>query len=372
MPNIFRKITRSFVSILNLITVLLIGLAYLSVYVSPAHIGFVSLIGFGFSVLWLINLFFVIFWIFRKRKRIVFSLLAIVVTWSLWWAMFPININRNISSKDLNNPLQVMSYNVRMFDKYVWTGDKETPQKIYDFIKDQNPDVLCIQEFYINNKSPQYSENNILSRFKQFKYKHLEYNIQTKSGKKYGLATFSKYPITNQKPLLFENTTNFSIQTDIEVKGQTIRVFNNHLESIRLQRANYNFIDSIEFKSDRERRDGVYDIFKKLNKAVTQRATQAQTIGRHIQNSPYPAVVCGDFNDTPASYVYHKVRGKLKDAFIESGSGIGGTYNGNLPSFRIDFIFHDARFKSYNYNREKKDLSDHYPISALLELSPEI
>lgn len=372
MLTFFRNITRSFVSILNLIALLLIGLAYLSVYVSPEHIGFVSLIGFVFPVLWLINLFFVIFWIFRKRKRAAFSLLAIVVTWWLWWAMFPINSSSNISSKDLNNPLQVMSYNVRMFDKYVWTGDKDTPQKIYDFIKQQNPDVLCLQEFYINNKNPQYSENNILSQFKQFKYKHLEYNIQTKSGKKYGLATFSKYPITSQKPLLFENTTNFSIQTDIEVNGQTIRVFNNHLESIRLKRENYNFIDSIEFKNERERRDGAYDIFKKLNKAFTQRATQAQTIGRHIKNSPYPAVVCGDFNDTPVSYVYRTVRGKLNDAFIESGSGIGGTYNGNLPPFRIDFIFHDAQFESYNYNREKKNLSDHYPISTLLELSPKI
>ncbi len=349
---------------------MLLGMAYLSVYVSPQHIGFVSLIGFGFPILWLTNLFFVIFWIFRKRKRAIFSLLALGVTWSLWWAMFPINSNSNITSKDLNNPLQVMSYNVRMFDKYVWTGDKETPQKIYDFIKQQNPDVLCIQEFYINNKNPQYSENNIVSRFKQFKFKHLEYNIETKSGKKYGLATFSKYPIIDQKPLPFENTTNFSIQTDIEINGQTIRVFNNHLESIRLERGNYNFIDSIEFKSDKERRDGAYDIFKKLNKAFTQRAMQAQTIGRHIQNSPYPAVVCGDFNDTPVSYVYRKVRGKLKDSFIESGSGIGGTYNGNLPPFRIDFIFHDAKFRSYNYNREKKNLSDHYPISTLLELSP--
>ncbi|SMO87477.1 Metal-dependent hydrolase, endonuclease/exonuclease/phosphatase family [Saccharicrinis carchari] len=357
-------------SILNLIALLLLGLAYLGVYVSPENISFLSIVGFGFPLIWLANLFFAVFWIFRKRKRAVLSFLAIIVTWRLWQAVFPMNLGHEINSKELNNPLHVMSYNVRMFDKYVWTGDKDTPQKIYDFIKEQNPDVLCVQEFYINNKKTQHSENNILSKFKQFKYKHLEYNIKTHSGKKYGLATFSKYPITHQKPLLFENTTNFSIQTDIEVKGQRIRVFNNHLESVRLKQENYNFIDSLEFKSDKERAKGAYDILKKLNKALAHRATQAQTIGRHIQNSPYPAVVCGDFNDTPVSYVYRTVRGELKDAFIESGRGLGGTYNGKLPSFRIDFIFHDARFKSYNFKRNKMNYSDHYPISALIELQP--
>ena len=199
--------------------------------------------------------------------------------------------------------------------------------------------------------------------------KHLEYNIETSSGKKHGLATFSKYPIIDKKPLLFENTTNFSSQTDINVNGKKIRIFNNHLESIRLKRENYNFIDSLEFKSDIERRRGAYDIFKKLNIAFEHRAKQAETIGRHIENSPYPAIVCGDFNDTPVSYVYQKVRGDLKDAFIESGTGLGGTYNGNLPSFRIDFIFHDPGFKSYNYTRKKVNYSDHYPIISTLNIT---
>ncbi|MGQ1785826.1 MULTISPECIES: endonuclease/exonuclease/phosphatase family protein [unclassified Saccharicrinis] len=370
MPKIFHKITRSFITLINTIALVLIGLAYLGAYVSPAHISFLSFVGFAFPLLWLTNLFFVVYWALKKRKRLVFSLLALIITWTQWHAVFTINTGKKVDKTELQKPVSIMSYNVRMFDKYVWTGDLATPQKIYQFIKDQNPDVLCIQEFYINNDNQQYSENYILSKFKQFKYKHLEYNIETESGKKYGLATFSKYPIIDKKPLMFENTTNFSSQTDININGQKIRIFNNHLESIRLKRENYNFIDSLEFKSDKERRKGAYEIFTKINTAFAHRATQAETIGRHIQNSPYPAIVCGDFNDTPVSYVYRKVRGELKDAFIESGNGLGGTYNGNLPSFRIDFIFHDPAFKGYNYKRKKVYHSDHYPISTLLELNP--
>ncbi len=362
------KVARSVILFINLFVAFLLALAALGAYISPSHINFLSFLGFAFPFLWLSNVVFSIFWLIKKRKRLIISLILVILTWNQWNAVFQLSGRKISENEKQDDYITVMSYNVRMFDKYIWTKDKNTPEKIYQFIKDQNPDILCIQEFYINNKKNQYSENNILSKFKQYKYKYLEYNIQTKSGKKYGLATFSKFPITNTKPLFFENTTNFSTQTDINVHGKSIRIFNNHLESIRLQKENYNFIDSLEFKNDKERKKGIYDIFSKLNTAFSNRSYQAQTIGRHIQNSPYPAIVCGDFNDTPVSYVYRTVKGDLKDSFIESGSGFSGTYNGNLPSFRIDFIFHDKTFESYNHERLKVNFSDHYPIKTILKL----
>ncbi len=365
------KVTRSLVTILNITVGLLLLLAYLGAFVSPVHINFISFLGFGFPFFWVLNLICVIYWLLKRRKRLLFSLVLIVISWWQWHAVFQLQGEQNIDRKKLNNPATVMSYNVRMFDRYVWTGDHKTPQKIYEFIRKENPDILCIQEFFVNNQKQPYSENNILSKFKQFRYKHIEYIAESKSGRKYGLATFSKFPIIDKKPLYFKNTTNFSIQTDINVNGSKVRVFNNHLESIRLQRENYNFIDSLEIKNNEERRKGIYDIFGKLSHAFATRSLQAETIGRHVQNSPFPTIVCGDFNDTPVSYVYKQVKGNLKDSFIQSGKGFGGTYHGNLPSFRIDFIFHDSSYKSYNFKRYKVDYSDHYPIKSLIELSPD-
>ncbi len=363
------KISRSILFLINLGFFILLLLAYLSSVISPVHISFISFISFGFPFFWIINVVFAIFWFILKRKRGLPSLILVIITFHLWFAVFQLK-GKYKAIKDFNKPLTIMSYNVRMFDRYNWTGDKTTPDKIYKFIHDQNPDILCIQEFFINNKNKQHSENKILLKFKQYRYKHLEYNIVTKSGKKFGLATFSKYPITDKKHLFFSNTTNFSIQTDIEVNGTKIRVFNNHLESVRLKAENYNFIDSLEFKNDTERKKGVIDIFQKLKKAFSYRSIQAETIGKHIKNSPYPTIVCGDFNDTPVSYVYNQVKGNLQDSFIESGVGFAGTYNGNLPSFRIDFIFHDKIFESYNHERIKVNYSDHYPIKTTIELSP--
>jgi endonuclease/exonuclease/phosphatase family metal-dependent hydrolase len=87
-----------------------------------------------------------------------------------------------------------------------------------------------------------------------------------------------------------------------------------------------------------------------------------------IEQSPYPVIICGDFNDTPSSYTYHQLSEGLIDAFKESGNGIGHTYGGALPSFRIDYILHDERFKSTRFNTIRSKFSDHYPITTSLKL----
>ena len=72
------------------------------------------------------------------------------------------------------------------------------------------------------------------------------------------------------------------------------------------------------------------------------------------------------FNDTPASYVYHTIRGDLKDAFIESGSGFEQSYAGKFPQFRIDYILHSSEFKSKNYHHLSETITDHYPIVSYI------
>jgi len=120
-----------------------------------------------------------------------------------------------------------------------------------------------------------------------------------------------------------------------------------------------------------ENEKGIKLVVKKMGRAFKGRAHQAQMISRHIDNSAYPVIVCGDFNDTPVSYVYRMMRGDLKDAFVEAGKGFGGTYNGKLPSFRIDYILFDPKFEAYNFERNKLNLSDHYPIITTINLHTE-
>jgi endonuclease/exonuclease/phosphatase family metal-dependent hydrolase len=82
----------------------------------------------------------------------------------------------------------------------------------------------------------------------------------------------------------------------------------------------------------------------------------------HILKSPYPVIVCGDFNDSPVSYTYQKISANLKDAFLESGTGLGSTYSGRFPSYRIDYILHNPQLSCYQYANPKMGLSDHQPV----------
>src|SRR5512147_1753576 len=106
--------------------------------------------------------------------------------------------------------------------------------------------------------------------------------------------------------------------------------------------------------------EGSISIFAKLKKAFIIRAQQVDVMKRSIAESPYPVILCGDFNDTPVSYTYHEMTQRLKDSFKKAGKGIfGNTFAGNFPSFRIDYILFDGTFRAYDYQKYKVELSEH-------------
>jgi endonuclease/exonuclease/phosphatase family metal-dependent hydrolase len=108
-------------------------------------------------------------------------------------------------------------------------------------------------------------------------------------------------------------------------------------------------------------------IIGRLKRAFISRAPQAETVAAHISESPYPVILAGDFNDTPASYVYRLLSRNLVDAY-RSGRGLGSTYTRSIPGFRIDYILHSPHFESFNYLRGDQKYSDHYPVRTMLHL----
>ncbi len=258
-----------------------------------------------------------------------------------------------------------MTFNVRLFNLYLWKNNVQLRDSIMSFIREENPDILCLQEYY-ENTNGDFETFSILTEELGYDYHHRYFPVILNEFQRFGIATFSKFPIIAKKQINFDGTSNMTLQSDIEIdSGYVIRLFNNHLESIRLSGEDINYVSDVKNISDKEIERGK-GILSRLRKAFRERQSQAEIIAGAIKESQYPVVVCGDFNDVPVSYSYTKVRGNLKDAYLESGRGWGSTYPSKFYSFRIDYIFYSPEMTSYKTTVHKKELSDHYALSTIL------
>ena len=338
---------------LNLAVAFTLIIIYASVRISPANIWVPALLGLAYPYVFFINVLFVLYWLFASPKWSLLSLIVILIGFNHLQNYFQF-----IPEKTEKRGIVVCSYNVKAFAEKGYNQAPETVQDILTFLKSKKPDIVCLQEmnFLKYYRLKQFKENFDLKGMPKY----------ADADRGYGPMTFTNFPIINKGEFHFEKTGNMIIFTDVFTGQDTLRIFNCHLESYRFTPGDINSLDSISLNKQKENLKEVRLFGSKLKKAFIKRAEQAEELRKQIDLSPYPVLVCGDFNDTPVSYSYATVRGDLKDAFVESGAGIGNSYLGRLPSFRIDYIMHSPLFTAYNFKVDHVDFSDHYPVSCTL------
>ncbi|MBN4061605.1 endonuclease/exonuclease/phosphatase family protein [Bacteroidales bacterium AH-315-I05] len=353
--------------ILNNIAAIGLLISYLAPFVSPALplAGSIAFFGLAYPALLLLNALFLLYWLIRLKRQFLLSVIVILIGWN------PLNhfIKINFDNEEISgNSTKVLSYNVRLFDLYNWTKNTQTRNKMFDFIKEENADVLCLQEFYYADSNSYFRTLDTLIIFQQAKNYHIEYTAKAEFHY-FGIATFSKYPIVNKGLVSFkEKSNNICIFSDVKIGEDTVRIYNAHLASIHFRKSDYQFLEKMNESDTEKQIEGSKQILKRLKTAFIKRASQADAIAEHIKTSPHPVIMCGDFNDSPQSYAYEQISDGLKDAFIESGRGIGTTYIGRFPSFRIDYILHSEEIQSFGFRKIQATYSDHYPISCQINL----
>jgi len=351
----------------NIIAALLLLGSYLSLYISPETFYPLAFLGLGYPILLILNLLFVIYWTVFFRLQVIISGVVILLGIFIFPRIIQYHAAPEITNKTAGDSLtKVMTFNVRLFDLYNWKNNKNTRNKIINFIVKQEVEVLNFQEFYADDENEFLNIDSLKSKL-NFENSNIHYTTTLRKTDHWGIATFSKYPIIKKGFIEFNAKGNNScIFSDI-VKGKdTIRYYNLHLQSIHFKNEDYKFIDSLNTNKNVSEVRGIKKILRKLKMAFVKRSTQVDLVINHIQNSPYKVVVCGDFNDTPVSYTYNMFSKKLDDAFIKSGSGFGNSNTEILPQ-RIDYIFHSASIKSYSFKTNKVNLSDHYPLTVYLK-----
>ncbi|RIH66424.1 hypothetical protein D1164_05855 [Mariniphaga sediminis] len=348
-----RKLLKFILLGLNLLVVLALFVACLSGYISPDKWWIPSFFGLAYPLVLGANLFFVVLWLIIRPRYLLLSLVAILAGWS-FVARF-VQFQAKTSEDD---GIKIMSYNVHHFRGKGKLSQKQTAIEITRFLKEQRPDIICLQEVRLRKNSI----FNLAQTVEGLDFiNHYQF---ARTSSTFGSVTLTRYPIVNMDEVRFENSRNITIYTDILIGTDTVRVFNVHLHSYGIDPKDYSIIDS--GVSSEEDLKEAREVGSKLKAGFQMRASQVETIRAMIDESPYPVIVCGDLNDAPVSYSYQQLKKGLKDAFVSSGKGIGRTYVNKLLSLRIDYIFHSPGFGSFNFQTHDFRHSDHLPVSTEL------
>ena len=335
-------------------------LSYLSLFVNPVHFSLPAFFGLFFIPIAGLNLLLLVLALLRRSRSVLIPLVALMP--SLLFLDSYVHLGQQQVDEIVGTqPLRLMTYNVGRFAaaKDPLTR-RECQQQILDDIRQSDPDVVCLQEFYISDTSRM---NTILGAY-PYKHKHL---FRLKNGAWFGNLTVSRYPILDRGRISFKGSTNLSIWSDIQLETQVVRVYNCHLESF-----------NISFTSMIQKLGGGGDDFSeelghlqsKMTQSNLRRVEQVNVVLQHIGQRPYPALVCGDLNDTPMSYTYwHLSRGR-KDTFEKAGEYLSGTYAAFWPLLRIDYVLVPENFYVLHHRTPRLRWSDHYPVITDLSIYP--
>ena len=335
--------------LLNVVLTVSTFIAYALPFLAPKVFPILSVLTLFMPLFFILNGLFFIYWGIQFKKRMILSGLVLLMGITF------INKFYKFSAKEYpktENDFTVMSYNVRLFNVFKWLDRDDVPANILAFINDKNPDILCIQEF----------SNSANIDLKVYRHRYIFMDgKQIKTAQ----AIFSKFPIIDQGIIFFPNSNNIVVFADIKKGKDIIRVYNMHLQSIKISpdvnEINEN-IDAIDQGKSQK-------LFNRISKAFKKQQQQAEMIKEHKKDCPYPIIICGDLNNSAFSYVYRNIKGKLKDAFEEAGKGFGPTYKFRYYPARIDYVLADDKMTVKKFESFPEfENSDHYPIMAKLSM----
>lgn len=364
-----RKLGKRFFITVNVLLCLVFLLSCLQPWLNPEKFWFIGFLSLAFPYLLLLVAAYAVFWLFVKKRYALVSIVALVLAYNQIDVLFNLDKSSFVVPRQ-EGTLRVLTWNIRGFQGL--TGKNESKQKnagdIFRLIDSLQPDVVCFQEFG-QYDSPT-AKKNYMAGMRNLGF---DYDVQSKDynqsrwGYYAGLAIFSKIPFTSTKRVPFSSSAESILYADIALGGDTVRIFNTHLQSYKFSGREYRDIEKITHTDD-SLFEASRNIFSKMKRAFRNRGAQANEVRPLLDGSPYPEIITCDMNDVPSSYAYWQLRGNRKDAFLEKGFGIGRTYLALAPTLRIDYLMADERFEVSQFAICKQRYSDHLPLVTDLRL----
>ncbi|MEO5995060.1 MAG: endonuclease/exonuclease/phosphatase family protein [Chitinophagaceae bacterium] len=380
MVPLFRKLTKRFFITANIIAVLFFLIACLAAYCNPVTYWLVALLGVGFIFFTVIIILFFIFWLLFRSKWALLSLAALLLGWYQIHALFAFNPLSSFYELKQDNSFRVLTWNVSRWDEMnkQARGGASNRLKMFEFIKSQDADILCFQEFF-ESRRPDLFDENIPYITKQLNYPYHYFasdHMPWNGIYEHGVAIFSRFPIRDTSRIRYPGPDSLRsneslIKVTIDVNGNNINIFTTHLQSFLFTGNDYRGLKTIKKADDT---DSIVTaskgIISKFRRSYAFRSSQADLVREQLDNSKYPEIICGDFNDVPNSYTYFTIKGNRQDAFVKKGFGLGRTFVSISPTLRIDYMLPSKEFEVLQYKKVKLPYSDHFPLVSDFRILP--
>lgn len=331
-------------------------LSYLSSYINPSAFSIPLFFGLFFIPLLILNIALLVISLCKLSSSVWIPIVAILP--SFIYAENFVRYSGEVEQTIAGEKLKVESYNVGMFYASAHAYPRnDCRYLIINHLKQSNADIVALQECFVPSLR---MADTLLSKQYPYRTYHL---FKMKSGQRFGNLLLSKYPIVGHDNLVFNGSTNLSVLADIDFNGDTIRLCNNHLESYNISFTT--LVKKLAGDVDNNNiglADEIMDVHSRMKGTNIKRSKQVDRIVAAIESSPYPVILCGDFNDTPISYTYYRFTKHWQDTFKMAGSGFAGTFRFLWPLLRIDYVLIPEGYECLSHSTPKLSYSDHFPV----------
>ncbi len=353
-----RKFFRSILLIVNLLFVVLMLLSTLAGIIPPSKVWWVSILSYGYFPLLLTNVVFIIVWLCLSRWEFLISVAAIVVRFAFVPLFFQVGGTLAVEPDD--NTLKVMTFNTHGFQGL----DSDTLMCVdsgavlfLHMLDEEQPDVMCLQECYGGRKI------NLLDSLEARGYRH-HYSARGTDAIS-PIVLYSRYPLTQ----VYSMNKSSKFYVDLKKNEHEVRICCVHLDSYQLDTSDLRSLEQLSHAQyDSISTHKLLRKFRETTRCHEQEWNEE--LDPLVKRTDIPIIIAGDFNDTPASFIYQRATKLLSDSYVDQGRGFGTTYHGPYPAYRIDYLLHSNDIRTLSYKRLKTQISDHYPIVAQFDLDP--
>lgn len=382
MKNTLHFILRVLLLAISLLLAIGLLLACLAQVVPPDKFHCAAFCGVLFAPLFWGNVLCAVLWIFSSKRiygllPLIFILISLPALFKTYSHGTPLTTEGKCSPTD-SNPESVKQLSVLTYNTHQCQMARKTPyNEVLRYVRESGADIVFLQEYEVRKNNNQLTFSDARQYLEDtYHYTYFDFALYN-NFRQYGIAVFSRYPLINKRTIRYESAANISDCCDVIVGSDTIRLFNNHLESNRLTADDIGGVTDEKLSSEGVRRSFV-NLTEKMRKAYKYRAHEVKTVSAEIAASPYPVIVAGDMNDVPVSYTYNTIkhaRKNMQDCFLLGSAGrkghtylFGSSPWNNIFGVRIDYLFVSDCFKVADCRTDNVPYSDHLPLRTELLL----